>query len=115
HFLRDTEEDIWVRRHIPTALAQIPSQKSVDVLVAALAEPDGFLRYKVIASLERLRRTDMPLSFPRETLEIHTLREGMQFFNYLSLFSNLFNAKSLQSHDLLTKTLEQKMERAKDR
>jgi HEAT repeat protein len=46
-------------------LSQIPSQKSVDVLVAALDEPDGFLRYKVIAALDRLRRTDMPLSFPR--------------------------------------------------
>jgi len=115
HFLRDPDEDIWVRRHIPTSLSQIPSQKSVDVLVAALDEPDGFLRYKVIAALDRLRRTDMPLSFPRETLEIHALREGMHFFNYLSLFSNLLSAKSLQSQDLLTKTLEQKMERTKDR
>ena len=115
HFLRDPDEDIWVRRHIPTSLSQIPSQESVDVLVAALDEPDGFLRYKVIAALDRLRRTDMPLSFPRETLEIHALREGMHFFNYLSLFSNLLSAKSLQSQDLLTKTLEQKMERTKDR
>jgi len=115
HFLRDPDEDIWVRRHIPTSLAQIPSQKSVDVLVAALAEPDGFLRYKVIAALDRLRRTDTPLSFPRETLETHTLHEGTHFFNYLSLFSNLLSAKSLQSHDLLTKTIEQKMERSKDR
>jgi len=115
HFLRDPDEDIWVRRHIPTSLSQIPSQKSVDVLVAALDEPDGFLRYKVIAALDRLRRTDMPLAFPRETLEIHALREGMHFFNYLSLFSNLLSAKSLQSQDLLTKTLEQKMERTKDR
>ena len=32
HFMRDPEEDIWVRRHIPATLAQIPSQKSVDVL-----------------------------------------------------------------------------------
>ena len=32
HFLRDPDEDIWVRRHIPATLAQIPSQKSVDVL-----------------------------------------------------------------------------------
>ena len=47
YFLRDPEEDIWVRRHIPGTLAQIPSQKSVDVLVAALEERDGFLRYKV--------------------------------------------------------------------
>ena len=38
----------------------IPSQKSVDVLVAALEERDGFLRYKVITALERLRRTTTP-------------------------------------------------------
>ena len=44
HFLREPEEDIWVRRHIPATLALIPSQKTVDVLAAALAEKDGFLR-----------------------------------------------------------------------
>ena len=66
HFMRDPEEDIWVRRHIPGTLAQIPSQKSVDVLVGALEEPDGFMRYKAIAALERLRRTDMPLYVPAE-------------------------------------------------
>jgi ATP:ADP antiporter, AAA family len=114
HFMRDGDEDIWVRRHIPTALSQIPSQKSVDVLVAALDEPDGFLRYKVIAALERLRRTDAPLSFPREKLESQTLREGSHFFDYLSLHANLFGKTSFKS-DLLSKTLEQKMERAKDR
>jgi HEAT repeat protein len=27
HFMRDPDEDIWVRRHIPATLAQIPSQK----------------------------------------------------------------------------------------
>jgi len=114
HFMRDTDEDIWVRRHIPTALSLIPSQKSVDVLVAALEEPDGFLRYKVIAALERLRRTDAPLVFPREKLEAQELREGSHFFNYLSLHANLFKGKSLQS-DLLSKTLEQKMDRTRDR
>jgi AAA family ATP:ADP antiporter len=114
HFMRDADEDIWVRRHIPTALSQIPSQKSVDVLIAALDEPDGFLRYKVIAALERLRRTDVPLTFPREKLEAQTLREGSHFFNFLSLHANLFGRKSLDS-DLLSKTLDQKMERARDR
>ena len=67
HFMRDPEEDIWVRRHIPATLAQMPSQKSVDVLAAALSEPDGFLRYKVIAALDRLRRDRCAdLTFPRE-------------------------------------------------
>jgi CRP-like cAMP-binding protein/HEAT repeat protein len=115
YFLRDPEEDIWVRRHIPTSLAQIPSQKTVDVLVAALSEPDGFLRFKVIAALDRLRRSDAALSFPRETLETHTLRESAHYFNYLSLDSNLVAAKSLESHDLLSRTIDQKMERTKDR
>jgi hypothetical protein len=114
HFLRDPDEDIWVRRHIPTALSQIPSQKSVDVLVAALDEPDGFLRFKVIAALERLRRSDAPLAFPKERLETEALREGAHFFNYLSLHSNLFGRKSFES-DLLSRTLDQKMERTRDR
>jgi AAA family ATP:ADP antiporter len=114
HFMRDPDEDIWVRRHIPTTLAQIPSQKSVDVLVAALEEPDGFMRYKVIAALERLRRTDLPLSFPRERLEALTLREGSRYFNYLSLHYNLFGRKQITS-ELLSKTLLQKMDRTRDR
>ena len=114
HFMRDSDEDIWVRRHIPTALSQISSQKSVDVLVAAFEEPDGFLRYKVVAALERLRRTDAPLSFPREKLEAQTLRAGSRFFNYLSLRANLVGRKDFEC-DLLSRTLEQKMERARDR
>ena len=114
HFMRDPDEDIWVRRHIPTALSQIRSQKSVDVLVAAFEEPDGFLRYKVIAGLERLRRSDAPLAFPREKLEAQTLREGSQFFNYLSLHANLFGRKDFES-GLLSRTLEEKMERTRDR
>ena len=84
------------------------------MLVAALDEPDGFLRFKVIAALERLRRSDAPLAFPKERLETEALREGAHFFNYLSLHSNLFGRKSIES-DLLSRTLDQKMERTRDR
>src|SRR5690606_22352020 len=49
YFMRDQDEDVWVRRHIPTTLAQIPSQASADALVAALEDPDGFLRFKAIS------------------------------------------------------------------
>ena len=65
HFMRDPEEDVWVRRHIPATLALIPGQKTVDVLTAALADRDGFLRYKAVSALERLRRSDAALTFPR--------------------------------------------------
>ena len=68
-FLRDPEEDIWVRRHIPGTLAQIPSQKTMDVLAAALDERDGFIRYKVVSALERLRREHPELTLAGEPIE----------------------------------------------
>lgn len=135
HFMREPEEDLWVRRHIPATLALISSQKSVDVLAAALGEPDGFLRYKVVAALERLRRdsgemerlrrdsggmerlrrdTD-GLTFPRDTIERLTLSEGRQYFNYLSLRYNLFGRKRLPGDSLLERALDQKLERIQDR
>lgn len=115
HFLRDPDEDVWVRRHIPATLAQIPSQKSVDVLSAALAEPDGFLRYKVVAALERLRREDGALTFPREPIERLALAEGRHYFNYLSLRYNLFAKKALPADSLLARALDQKIDRTRDR
>ena len=63
-FLRDESEDIWVRRHIPSTLALIPTQQSVDVLVSALDAPDGFLRYKALRALGRLKREHPELSIP---------------------------------------------------
>jgi AAA family ATP:ADP antiporter len=115
HFLREPEEDIWVRRHIPATLAQIPTQKSVDVLVATLDEPDGFLRYKAIAALARLRRSETPLAFPQGPIEALTIKEGLQYFNYLSLHDNVFGRKRLAADSLLALALTQKMDRMKSR
>ncbi len=113
--MRDPDEDIWVRRHIPGTIAQIPSQKAVDILVAGLGEADGFLRYKTVSALERLRRDQAPLTFPREPIEALTLTEGLRYFNYLSLYNNLFGKSALGADTLLADALEQKMARTKDR
>jgi ATP:ADP antiporter, AAA family len=115
HFLRDRDEDIWVRRHIPATLARIPSQRSVDVLVEALGDPDGFLRFKAIAGLERLRHSDAPLTFPRGPVEKQAVREANRFFTYLSLHDNLFRRGGLPADSLLGQALEQKMDRARRR
>ena len=116
HFMRDQDEDVWVRRHIPATLAQIPGQKSVDVLAAALEEHDGFLRYKAVAALERLRHEhDGALTFPREPIERLMLAETNQYFNYLSLHFNLFERQVLPGDSLLSIALEQKLERTQDR
>jgi CRP-like cAMP-binding protein len=113
--MRDPDEDIWVRRHLPATLALIPSQKSVDVLAATLGDPDGFLRYKAVAALERLRRGEHTLTFPREPIEALAVSEARRYFTYLSLHYNLFGPGRLPATSSLALSLEQKMERTRDR
>ena len=54
--LADTREQLWIRRHIPVTLALIGTAGSMDALIAALDDADGFLRYKAIMAIEKLRR-----------------------------------------------------------
>jgi HEAT repeat protein len=115
HFLRDPDEDIWVRRHLPGTLAQIPSQKSVDVLIPALAENDGFIRYKVVTALERLRREHPELTFPGEPIEGLAQKEARRFFNFLSLHDNLFGKKKLSPDSLLSQALLEQLGRLRNR
>ena len=65
HFLGEEAEDVEVRRRIPATLARIPSQKSVDILLASLGQEDEILRDQALAALERLRRERPGLAFAR--------------------------------------------------
>src|SRR5690606_2587674 len=89
YFMRDQDEDVWVRRHIPTTLAQIPSQASADALVAALEDPDGFLRFKAISALLRLKQSLPGLAIPAEAVQRLLVRESNRYLSYLSLRYNL--------------------------
>ncbi len=115
HFLNDPHEDAWVRRHLPATVARIPSQRAMDILIAALADPDGFLRYKVIAALGKLHREHPELSFDRAPLEKRALRDASEHYNSLSLHHNLFVLANLSTDTLLARALEEKAERTRDR
>jgi ATP:ADP antiporter, AAA family len=114
-FLKDTEEDIWVRRHIPGTLAQIPSQKTVDILIATLAEKDGFIRFKVVSALERLRREHAEFTFAREPIEALAIQEARRYLNVLTLHENLFGSKKLPEDSLLSQALLEQMARLRNR
>ena len=114
-FLRDPDEDIWVRRHLPATIARIPCQKSMDILVDALQERDRLLRYKVVTALERLRREQSGLTFERAPIEAFALKEGLRYFNYLSLHHNLFIRAGLPRDLLLASALDQRLTRTIDR
>jgi AAA family ATP:ADP antiporter len=116
HFLRDKDEDVWVRRHIPATLARIPSQKSMDVLLHALdGETDGFLRFKLVQAIDRLRREHPALTFETRAIEALVLREGTRFFEYLSLHYNLFSKAGLPTDGLLDEALDEKIARSRNR
>ncbi|MGA2260683.1 MAG: Npt1/Npt2 family nucleotide transporter [Acidobacteriota bacterium] len=115
HFLRDPDEDIWVRRHIPGTIARIPCQKAMDILSDTLAEPDGFLRFKVLAAIEKLHCTNSELTFSRELIESLALKESPPYLECRSCYRHLFEQEKLPQDTLLARALYEKMERITDR
>lgn len=115
YFLHDPDENIWVRRHIPGTLAQIPCQKSMDLLTGALSEEDGFLRFKVLSAIEKLRREHEDLVFVAAPIERLALKESLKYFNWLGLYYNLFVRAGLSDETVLAVLLKEKMARTVDR
>jgi AAA family ATP:ADP antiporter len=112
YFLRDPDEDVWVRRHVPSTLALIPSQRSLDVLVSALENPDGFVRFKAGTGIERMRREHPELRLDPAVVERQIGHETTRAFDALTLHHNLFVASGLDANALLSRALTEKHDRA---
>jgi len=115
YFLQDEEEDRWVRRHIPGTLARIPSAASVEALVETLGSDDGFLRYKAVLALERIRRESPSLSIPFAPIERLLLKEAARYYRYLGVSYNLFEKDGLPRDAILAQALSEKLSRGIDR
>ena len=114
-FMRDREEDKWVRRHVPSTLASLPFPSSVEALIGALDDPDGFIRSKAIAALDRLRRTHPELAIDAAAITRHVHVEAARAFNAMTLHYNLFVAGGLDQGSLLARALLEKHLRALNR
>ena len=112
YFFTDPAEDRWVRRHIPATLARIPCQQSMDILAEGLEETDGFLRFKVLAAIEKLRRDHPSLTFKQEPIETLLLRECRMYFNRLGLHYNLFTRAGMPKDSVLAQALDEKLDRS---
>jgi AAA family ATP:ADP antiporter len=115
HALRDQREQVWIRRHIPATLAELGTQRSMDALVAALDDPDGFLRYKAIAAIEKIRRDHPAISCPRTVLESQVVRESSRYYNGLTLQHNLLRHAPEANDSLIARALQDKLHRTIDR
>jgi AAA family ATP:ADP antiporter len=115
HFMSESDEQPWVRRHVPATLARIPTQASMDALMAALDDPDGFLRYKVILAIETLRRGHPGLQFSQAAIEARVVKETSRYYSALSLRYNLVEHDPEAEGSLLARALEDKLARTLDR
>ncbi len=105
YFMQDREENLWIRRHVPSALALLPCAASVAALEAALDDPDEFLRSKAVSALERIRRTDPGMAIDAERVSRHVSQEAARAFDAFTLHYNLFVAGGLNPDALLARAL----------
>jgi AAA family ATP:ADP antiporter len=115
HALRDEHEHLWIRRHVPSTLAALGGPRAMTALVDSLSESDGFLRYKAIRAIEKLRRDDPSLICPRQVLEAAVVRETSRYYNGLTLQQNLLRHALDGDDSLLAQALADKLHRAIDR
>ena len=115
YFLKDPDENPWVKRHIPGTLARIPCERTVGILLKALEDEDGFIRYKTVTALGQIRREHPGLVIDPKSVERLALRDALRYYSYLGVHYNLFQKEGIASGSLVGRALEEKMRRALDR
>ncbi len=111
YFMLDREEDIWVRRHVPSTLGLLPFPSSVAALLSALEDSDGFLKFKAVSALERIRRTAPEIAIDAAVVTRHLHAEAGLAYSALTLHHNLFVAGGLETESLLARSLAEKHQR----
>ncbi len=111
--LRDPSEDIEVRRSIPLVMAYIPDQASVNILLNALFDYDGLVRYRAIRALDKLRLVDPGLRFHPDKIVCRIREDGEQAKWFQQARAALYPQDG--SKDLLLQLFKDKVERGKDR
>lgn len=115
YFMSDREEDVWIRRHVPSTLALLPYPSSVAALTSALDDSDGFLRFKATLALDRLRRDNPGVTIDTAVVTRLVQAEAARAFSALTLHYNLFVAGGLDKGCLLARALSEKHARALNR
>jgi HEAT repeat protein len=88
-FFLDTEAPPRARAEIPRALAGVPSQKAVDILLKHLVTEEPFLRYEVLKALGKLRAGDLGLAFDPKIVSHQIAVEVGRYFQLAGVMNLL--------------------------
>ncbi|HYO81226.1 MAG TPA: hypothetical protein VES20_07490, partial [Bryobacteraceae bacterium] len=107
--LLDTSVPASVRRQIPRVLRRISSQRSVDVLMAALSEQDLTVRAQVLKALNSLREDNQKLNFGRDSVLKHIHDEARYYYTMSAALKALGDNTETPAARLLVKTLQERL------
>jgi AAA family ATP:ADP antiporter len=95
--------DTEVRRNIPRVLASIPSQRTVDALLASFLAPetDQLLDYRALKGLSKLRKTHPDLGYDTDLVQAAIERETHAAGRYLEARATLVRYEEGRSGVLL--------------
>ncbi len=108
--LADSSLPLAIRRQIPRVLQRIPDQRSVDLLLDRIAEPDLTLRAAILRSLSKLRVASPHLDFRGESVARQVLHEAHYYFTLHASLAPFMDRKTpRRPSSLLARTLEERL------
>lgn len=114
--LRDEDEDLDVRRALPLTLVELDDTRAVSTLFGVLPHADRRLHYQGIKALGKLRARFPDLRFSRIEVDRLLQGEASQLTATARLLEGVKSQTSaLESHGLLVKVLEERLEFTRER
>jgi ATP/ADP translocase len=114
--LEDATLPAGVRRQIPRVLKRIPHQRSVDVLLHALAHQDVAIRAGVLKALNRLRETAPHLNYDPRLISSEIVNEArfyVELHAALEPFRHDYSGRP--ATNLLRRTIEERLKQSLER
>lgn len=114
--LGDDSSPLAVRKQIPRVLRLIVHQRSVDVLLTALYQPNPVLRSAALKALNRLRESAPHLNYADELVIVQIHQEARQYFELSAALAPLCDArKPSTAACLLARTIEERLRQTIER
>ncbi|MFQ5865732.1 MAG: Npt1/Npt2 family nucleotide transporter [bacterium] len=118
--LNDADNNMLIRKSIPRVLCQIKSDESLDVLIENLEHQNTIIRYEVIKSLNKIRKSCPELEFDQEKICSTLMIEIRDYYSKLNIF-HAYGRKDRMSidvrevDDILYPALQEKLRESLDR